>query len=122
MTVIARILLTISAPYGLIGEGKTVEETKQDFYACYEEMRQLYAEEGREFQELEFEFLYDMPSFLRSWAYALTLAGLSRITGVNQGQLSHYINGTSSPGRRTVEKIQAGINRFADELAAVKFA
>lgn len=64
-----------NAPYGLIGEGKTVEETKQDFYACYEEMRQLYAEEGREFQELEFEFLYDMPSFLRSWAYALTLAG-----------------------------------------------
>lgn len=109
------------APYGLIGEGRTVAETRQDFLTAYEEMRQLYAEEGREFQELEFEFLYDLPSFLRSWAYALTLAGLSRITGVNQGQLSHYINGTSRPGRRTVEKIQAGISRFAGELAGVRF-
>lgn len=109
------------APYGIIGEGRTVEETKEDFRACYEEMRQLYAEEKRDFQELDFEFLYDIPSFLRAWAYALTLSGLSRITGVNQGQLSHYINGTSRPGRRTVEKIQAGISRFAGELAAVKF-
>ena len=100
------------APYGLIGEGRTVEETRQDF---------LHAEEDREAHELELEFHYVLPSFLRSWAYALTLAGLSRITGVNQGQLSHYINGTSRPGRRTVEKIQAGISRFAGELAGVRF-
>ena len=109
-------------PYGLIGEGNTVEETKSDFRTAYQEMRELYLEEGRAFQELDFEFLYDLPSFLHSWAYALTLAGLSRITGINQGQLSHYINGTSRPARRTVEKIQNGISRFASELSDVKFA
>lgn len=112
---------TDGVPYGLIGEGKTVEETRADFLACYEDMKEYQIEQGRDFEELEFEFFYDLPSFLRSWAYALTLAGLSRITGVNQGQLSHYINGTSRPGRRTVEKMQAGISRFAGELSAVRF-
>lgn len=69
-------------------------------------MKLHFAEEGKVFEEVEFSYCYDMASFLQHYAYAFTLTGLSRITGINQGQLSHYINGTSRPSRRTVEKLR----------------
>ena len=50
--------------YGLIGEGLSIEETIADFKAVYEDMKALYAEEGKRFEEVEFVFSYDVPSFL----------------------------------------------------------
>ena len=78
--------------FGCIGEGKSVEETKADFMKAVGEMQEVYAEEGSKFPDVEFDFIYDMASFLNYYAYAFSLAGLARITGVNQGQLSHYIH------------------------------
>lgn len=115
-------IATDGIPYGIVGEGATVDEARADFLAAYEEMRAHCAAEGKAFTELEFSFRRDLPSFLQHYAYAFTLAGLSRITGVNAGQLSHYINGTSRPSPRTVAKIQEGISRFAEDLSAVKLA
>ena len=79
--------------FGCIGEGKSVEETKADFMKAVGEMQEVYAEEGSKFPDVEFDFIYDMASFLNYYAYAFSLAGLARITGVNQGQLSHYVTG-----------------------------
>ena len=94
-------------PFGLLGQGNTVSETIADFRNSYEEIKGIYAKEEKECPELEFEFIYDVASFLQQYAYAFTLAGLERITGVNQRQLSHYINGVRNPG--IVEKIPQGI-------------
>ena len=110
-----------AVPFGLLGQGKTVAETIADFYNSYKEMQGFYSAEGRECPEIEFEFCYDLPSFLQHYAYAFTLAGLERITGVNQRQLSHYINGVRHPGEKTVRKIEERIRAFAAELAAVRF-
>lgn len=106
--------------YGINGQGNTAEEAVADFEAVYGEMRDYYAEAGKDFTEADFEYEYDVVSCLRYFAQLFTLVGLSRLTGVNKCQLSHYINGTSRPGRRTVEKIQAGISRFAGELAGLR--
>lgn len=107
--------------YGIIGEGKTATEAINDFRQAYEEMRDFYKEEGKDFEEVDFEFVYDIASFLQYYAFAFTLAGLERITGVNQRQLSHYINGVSKPTRRTIEKIEDGIHNFSRDLSMVKF-
>ena len=80
-----------SVPFGLLGQGNTVSEAIDDFYNSYGEIKTMYQAEGNKYPMLEFEFKYDMPSFLQHYAYAFTLAGLERITGVNQRQLSHYI-------------------------------
>lgn len=108
-------------PFGVVGEGKTVQETKTDFMGGYEDMRAYYKETGKPFPEVEFEFKYDLPSFLQYYAYAFTLAGLERITGVNQRQLSHYINGVRKPSPATVHKIEQKIHDFATEIGAVNF-
>lgn len=49
-------------PYGLTGEGDTAKEAIDDWYRHYEDMRVLFAEEGRTFVEAEFVFSDDVPS------------------------------------------------------------
>lgn len=108
--------------FGCISEGKSVEETKADFMKAVGEMQEVYAEEGSKFPDVEFDFIYDMASFLNYYAYAFSLAGLARITGVNQGQLSHYVTGRRRPSKSTVEKIEQSLHDFANEIGQVKFA
>lgn len=108
--------------FGCIGEGKSVEETKADFMKAVGEMQEVYAEEGSKFPDVEFDFIYDMASFLNYYAYAFSLAGLARITGVNQGQLSHYVTGRRRPSKSTVEKIEQSLHDFVNEIGQVKFA
>ena len=42
--------------FGCIGEGKTIEETKADFMKAVEDMKTVYAEEGKDFPKVAFEF------------------------------------------------------------------
>lgn len=108
--------------YSCIGTGATVEETIEDFKRGYAEMRDYYKRVGKEFEEIEYSFYYDIPSFLQEYAYAFTLAGLERITGVNQKQLGHYISGYRKPSPKTVKRIEEGIHKFSDQLGAVRFS
>lgn len=107
--------------YGLIGEGKTVDETIADFKSSYEEMKLVIETSGREFIPAEFEFCYDMASFLEEFSKTFTLAGLERITGINQKQLGHYLSGSSKPRKATVDRMRDGLRRFTEELSAVNF-
>ena len=108
--------------YGCIGEGKTVEETIADFQSAYDEMREHYKEKGKEFEEVELEFFYDTASFLQAFVKAFSLAGLERITGVNQTQLGHYLHGRSKPSRKTIQLIEQGVHNFAKDLSAIRFS
>jgi hypothetical protein len=108
--------------YGLFGEGKTVAEAIDDFNKSYAGMREYYGRHGKVFEEIDYEFFYDTASFLQEYCKAFSLAGLERITGVSQTQLGHYLHGRSKPTRKTIDKIQKGVQKFAQELTAVRFA
>ncbi len=108
-------------PYGIIGTGASVKEAKEDFEVGYKEMKQYVESLGDRFEEAELSFKYDIPSFLQDFAFAFSLAGLERITGVNQKQLGHYISGYRKPSGKTVRKIEEGIHAFSSQLAAVHF-
>jgi hypothetical protein len=107
--------------YGIIGDGHTVQEAIGDFKASYLEMKKLHNQEGKSFVEAEFEFYYDMASFLDYYTKYFSLAGLSRLTGIHQGQLSHYVNGTRNPSRRTIQKIDRSIHQFVKSISQVQF-
>ena len=108
--------------YGLFGEGKTVEEAIDDFNKSYAGMREYYERHGKNFEEIEYEFFYDTASFLQEYCKAFSLAGLERITGVSQTQLGHYLHGRSKPSKKTIAKIEQGVQAFARDLTAVRFA
>lgn len=109
-------------PYGIIGTGATVQTTMEDFEEGLQEMKEYVESTGSSFPEISISFKYDIPSFLQEYAYAFSLAGLERITGVNQKQLGHYISGYRKPSPRTAKKIESKIHAFARELTAVRFA
>ena len=108
-----------NCPFGCIGEGATAKETMEDFMAGVEDMKRIYAREGKVFPDIEFRFRYDVASLLNYYAYAFSLAGLQRITGINQRQLSHYVTGVRHPSKATTRKIQDSLRRFASELSQV---
>ncbi len=106
----------------IIGEGKTVSEAKADFENSVLEVS-AYLKEKRDnsLEDIQFEFRYDMASFLQYYSNILSLAGLERLTGINQGQLSHYVTGRRKPSPKTVEKIEKSLHDFADEIGQVQF-
>ncbi|MDR1197660.1 MAG: helix-turn-helix domain-containing protein [Prevotellaceae bacterium] len=107
--------------YGIHGDGATVHKAIEDFQASYLEMKELYAEENKKFVEAEFEFIYDTASFLQYYTNYFSLAGLSRLTGIHQGQLSHYVTGKRNPSKQTIEKIDNSIHSFAEKLGQTQF-
>lgn len=44
------------------GTGKTMEDAKSDFLQGYEEMKQFFNEKGKDFVEVEFNFVTDSQS------------------------------------------------------------
>ena len=106
--------------YEVNGIGRTVDEAKSDFKEAYEEIRQTFLEEGKKFEEIEVVYYYDIASFLECYAYAFSLAGLGRITGINQRQLSHYLNGSSKPSKKTVKKIEQKIREFGKDISSIQ--
>ena len=78
--------------------------------------------EGKEFPDLEFIYQYDTASFLEYYSKIISLAGLERLTGVNQGQLSHYLTGKRKPSAKTTQKIQRHLHAFGKELQHLEFA
>lgn len=105
-------------PFGLNGTGRSVQEAKDDLVEAYGEIKEIMAQNGESYEELQFNYSYDVASFLNYYAYALSLAGLERISGINQRQLSHYINGSSTPRKSTVERFRKKIEAFARDLLA----
>ena len=106
--------------YGLIGDGDTAAAAIADFKAVYEDMKEFYKKEGRPFEEVDFYFSYDLPSFLVYYADLISYKGLSKLTGIAPAQLSQYISGYRNPSPKTTRKIQAALNSFGNELSQLQ--
>lgn len=105
--------------FGLHGYGKTPQEAIDDFWAAYNEMKEMLPGDVPEIQVV---FKRDVASFLQEFRDEFSLSGLQIITGVNQKQLQHYLSGNNKPSKSTKEKIAKGIRAFADRLSEVEFA
>lgn len=103
--------------YGLVGEGKTVQEAIDEWNNVYAAMKESYEADGMPFVEAEFSFAYDVPSFLSYYGGLLTFKGLAKLTGVSAAQLSQYATGYRNPSPKTTAKIQEGLQLFSQELS-----
>ena len=70
--------------------------------------------------DYEFEYnLVDVATVLRAYEPFVSLAALSRVSGINQHQLSHYANGLKQPRPQQRQRIVDGIHKIGRELLAV---
>ena len=112
-----------SAPdiIGCVATGKTPGEVKQAYASALEFHRQG-ADEG-ELPEwiMRGEYVLDFEltagALLKYYGDVVTLSAMSRATGINARQLSHYINGHRTPRARQRERIVEGLHAIAEQLA-----
>ena len=97
------------------GMGKTVEEAMEDLQNSYMEAKEM--EPG--LPGMNFEYMYDTASFLQMFKGKMNLSDLQAITGVNRKQLNHYVTGHRKPSPKTVQRIQEGIKKYAEDLSGV---
>ena len=107
---------------GIYAAGDTMEEAKADAYRAIEGIKRNLPEDRWPKQikgEFEIEWKFDVPSFLEYYSNFMSLAGMERMTGVNQKQLSNYLNHRAVPRRKQADRIVTGIHRFARELLSI---
>jgi hypothetical protein len=105
--------------FGLLGQGKTISDAKRDFWDCLDEMKNCFNKSGEDFPDVEFEFVYDIPSFLKYSPFPLTW--IEHNTGINKRQLSMYITRRRNPSENTLRKIQRAVNLFLKDYSQVNF-
>lgn len=75
-------------------------------------------------QSGEFEFVYeyeDVEALLRAYEPYVSLAAISRASGINQGQLSHYANGLKRPRAEQRRRIVEGLHKIGSELQHIAY-
>ncbi len=69
--------------------------------------------------DYELLFKMDIQSLLYCYDKILTRAALSRMTGINQRQLGHYICGRSKPRKPQSERIVNALHELGKELQSI---
>lgn len=111
-----------NADYMVLGQGASIDEAKADFMVCYNEIKKLYNEQKKTFVEItEMIYKYDTASFLAYYSKVFSYAALERLTGVNQTQLSQYVQGYRKPSPKTTKKIETALHNLAHELQQIQF-
>ena len=106
--------------YGVIGDGNTAAEAMEDFKGVYEETKASFQRKGEKFEEVNFTFSYDIPSFLVYYADLISYKGLAKLTGISAAQLSQYVSGYRTPSHKTTEKIEKALHAFGNELSQLQ--
>ena len=107
---------------GIYAAGDSVEAVKADTEEAIRLIKKNLPEERWPEQikgEYEIEWKFDVPSFLEYYSSFISLAGMEKMTGVNQKQLSNYLNRRSTPRAKQADRIVTGIHRFARELLSI---
>jgi predicted RNase H-like HicB family nuclease len=103
----------------------TVEKLRKDLQEGVQfHIEGLYEEEKREWMngDYDFEFVFkDIPSLVEAYNGFINQSSLARIAGINEGQMRQYVSGVKRPTKRTLERIETGIKRYAGELQSVAF-
>lgn len=107
---------------GIYAAGDSVEAVKADTYAAIEGIKRNLPEDRWPKQikgEFEIEWKFDVQSFLEYYSNFMSLAGMEKMTGIHQKQLSNYLNHRAVPRRKQADRIISGIHRFARELLSI---
>lgn len=70
--------------------------------------------------DYELEYHLDAAALLQMCSPYASIAAISRASGINQHQLSHYANGIKKPRMEQRRRIIEGIHKIGRELIAVK--
>lgn len=107
---------------GIYAAGDSIEAVKADVYEAIEGIKRNLPEERWPEQikgEFEIVWKFDVASFLEYYGGIMSLAGMEKMTGINQKQLSNYLNHRAVPRQKQADRIITGMHKFARELLSI---
>lgn len=118
--------LSENVPGAVVLTAKTFEELQREVQETLRFHLDGMVKDGDEVPQwfvdgdYEFEYHYhDIAALLQAYGSDLTLSAISRATGINQRQLSHYANGLKVPRPQQRQRIIDGIHSIGRRLMAV---
>ena len=115
-----------SVPGAVVLTAKTFEQLQKDVPETLRfHVEGLIEDEDEEVPEwlakgeYELEWNLDTAALLQVCGQFATLAAISRASGVNERQLSHYANGTKKPRQPQRQRIVEGLHKIGRALIAV---
>ena len=109
---------------GCVATHKTLEGVKQAYIEALEfHLEGLHAD-GDEIPSViqgryRLDFVLNVRALLHYFDGLLTRSALSRVTGINERQLGHYITGHRKPRPDQRKKIVEGLHRIGKEIDSV---
>lgn len=109
----------------VIVTAKTLSKFKEDMEGGIRLHIQGCVEDGDTFPDYlvggdyDIEYNYDAAALIRNAETFTTMSVISRISGINQKQLSHYANGLKHPRPHQVAKIKAALAIIGAQLMAL---
>ena len=101
--------------FGLNGTGNSVEEAKRDMLSAYEEIKEMFAEQGKEIPELPFSYKYDLPSFFDYFSW-INVSEFAKKIGFNASLLRRYKSGSKLASEEQCKRIGVGLSKLVKEL------
>lgn len=114
-----------NVPGAVVVTAKTFEQLQKDVAEALRFHVEGMLEDYEEVPEwlangnYEFEYHLDTAALLQSCSQYATLAAISRVTGMNERQLSHYANGTKKPRQPQRQRIVEGLHKIGRQLIAI---
>ena len=109
---------------GIYGAGDTLTEVKQSINDAIETIKTFDEKNVPALLKTNFElvFVFETQRFLECYGTIFTRAALSRLTGINEKQLGHYIQGRHKPRKDKAQKIEKALHDLAEEILSVELA
>jgi hypothetical protein len=108
---------------GIYGHGDTVQKAKDSALQGLNNIRQYAPHQLPKWaldKDVSVKYTFDIKSLLCYYKGIFTLAGIERMTGINQRQLHHYMTGLKKPRITQYNKIINAIKAFGNELQAIE--
>ncbi|MCL2074079.1 MAG: hypothetical protein FWH18_09165 [Marinilabiliaceae bacterium] len=111
-------------PGWVLGMKGSFDEFKVELQKSIDTYIEWAKEDGDEYpsvfdREYKFEYKFDIESLLYCYDGILSRAAISRISGINERQLGHYICGRNKPRKKQEIKIVNGLHRLGHELLSI---
>lgn len=100
--------------------GDTVEAVKKDMLDCYGEARADAEENGEKWDDVSFEYKYDLQSFFEYFSF-FNVNEIARRAGINPSLMRQYKKGIKKAGEKTYERLSLCLDEITRELQAAHF-
>lgn len=116
----ARTAQELNGDTMLNGYGDTAQEAKNDIETAYKDAREDAQESGRTFEDVKFEYKYDLQSFFDYFS-VFNVNEVARLAGINPSLMRQYRAGFKKAGEQTYSRLSACVDKIKKELQAACF-